>query len=118
MDQLLVDQMGTINYCLFKKCVMLIQNALSLSVCLSLTLSPSLGLAHTVSVGLTFQHKASCNVFSIGGRYEAHYMTPMLPFEIIRQPEENINKCLPPSTFKSPPPSPSRKPQPHMRHIT
>lgn len=51
--------------------------------------------------------------------------TYMLPFETMHQ-EENINKCLPPSTFKSPlcparrtptPRSPE-KPQPHMWHIT
>ncbi len=40
-------------------------------------------------------------MFPISGRCEAHNGTCMLPFEMMHQ-EENINKCLPPSTFKSP----------------
>lgn len=77
-----------------------------------------------MTLGLTFYHTVCCNMFPVGGRCEAHDETCMLPFEMMQQ-EENINKCLPPSTFKSslplsPPAHPRspEKPQPHMWHIT
>lgn len=41
------------------------------------------------------------NVFPICTRCESHSGTCTLPFEMMDQ-EENINKCLPPSTFRLP----------------
>lgn len=40
--------------------------------------------------------------------------TYTLPFETMHQ-EENINKCLPPSTFKSPPSPAHRTPTPALQ---
>lgn len=71
------------------------------------------GLSHAWHDGRfdVLPYGARRNVFPIGGRREARDGTCMLPFEMMHQ-EENINKCLPPSTFKPPPSRSHRLPPP------
>ena len=104
-----------VSYCFLKKCV---------TYCSPLSLSLSRAWE-----GLLVWHvhhiERTAMCFQSAGDVDPADGTYTLPFETMHQ-EENINKCLPPSTFKSPPipcsphahPRSPEQPQPHMWHIT